>query len=243
MHIYRLIQKPAGQRLVLTNLGFLALALGRYTEAQATYLQAMALGKQLGGLQDQVICHLNLACAAELQDDPVAEKQHSEQALALARQAGLRFLEAHALTNLGGAERKLGHAMIALGLVRESAAIFAEMGHRAEYASALKDLALIHLTLGELPEAGLVVEELLALYPEVCEKTDDPQRFLWVVGYVFFTRGQIDAAKAILAQAYEVFLEKLAAIPDAESEAAYRQIYFNRQIAAAYERGEWPRAL
>jgi DNA-binding SARP family transcriptional activator len=239
MEIYGQIQKLAGQRLVLTNLGFLALTVGRFDEAELAYQQAMSIGQQLGGGQNQLYSYLNLACVAEMRGDHAAEKECSEQALLLARQVNNHFLEAHALNNLAGAERKLNFPELALPHAQEAAAIFLETEHQAEYASALRELALIHLAVGDLPAASRTVDELVALYPAIRDQTDEPQRFLWAAACVRHASGQPDLARELINQAYAVFGEKLANIPDAESQSAYRQIPYNPQVLAAYERDEW----
>ncbi|MBN2005858.1 MAG: AAA family ATPase [Anaerolineae bacterium] len=238
--IYRLIQNLGGQKVTLSNLGLLALHQGKPQEARAYYLQSIALSEQLGDLKSQTIANLCLAGVAEMQGDFVAEKDYSEQALALAQRTQNRYMEASALGGLGSAWRKLGDPAAAVRYCREAEAIYTGLDQLRGLVTALKDEALAHLTLDDIPAAIQVADKLEALYPRVQNNIENPQCLLWAIGRVRRAAGGLERAQEIVGRAYGVYQEKVARISDAESQQAYRQIFYNREIVAAFERGEWP---
>lgn len=239
LEIFHNIRKPIGVSLTLKSMGYLALTLGQYEQAIDHYQQALEMDRRLGDRQSQVICAINLGCAYELMESPQEELRYSLQALEQARELEHRYLEAASLGNLGEAEANLGHLEKAIRYTREAIRIYTEIGQTVKVILAESDLALMILAMGDIQTAFEMAEKLVASYPEVEEKTDDPQRVLRSAARIFHFCGLEEKAADAVERAYRTFQQQLSSIPDPESQEAYRALKFNREIAAAYELGLW----
>jgi DNA-binding SARP family transcriptional activator len=239
LELYMRVQSAKMRALSLESLGLLAITLGRLTEGQNYFEQALKiiLEKQLGP-SNAATEYINLAETASLREDFDLEKNWALQGVKCSQQAGDTYLEGHALYNLGEAERELGDLDSAIQHMREARAIFLKLEMLLETPAVLGDLALGYLMAGRLPEALDCVTDLLAIFPEIVDKRDDPQRLLWAAVRVLRAAGQSERAAELLAQAYRIIQQKLAMIPDLESRETYAQLAFNRQISAAYSLAE-----
>jgi CHAT domain-containing protein/tetratricopeptide (TPR) repeat protein len=101
----------------------------------------------------------------------------AEEALALARQAGDRPLEAMALDQCALAQIRANRPERALPLLEESRAIYREMGDEAGGIGPLSSLGLAYSSLEKLDQARGLFEEALAL----CQKVGDKPRSVRVL--------------------------------------------------------------
>ena len=240
LDLYRLIQKPKGCALTLQTLGHVEFSLGNYAAAIDHYQQDFQIGEQLKDFYGMAGASINLSYAASFQGDYLAEKEYARRGVSLARQAKNRHYEGVALQNLGEAERELGDLGLARQHLNEALSLMEDATQVIERASVVTDLALTHWKAGDLPLALQTVEQVLAVYPEIEGKDDNIHRFLWAAAQILRSAGQAERAAQILAQAYQAFQRDLAALPEAETRQSFAGMKHNRQIAAAYERGEWP---
>jgi hypothetical protein len=104
----------------------------------------------------------------------------------------------------------------------------------------MSDLVIAYLRIGNLDAARQATEEMLTLYAACAERLREPQRPLWAAAQTYRALGGNARAAELLAQAHTALQAKAAAIPDPESQAAFRQIPYNREVLAAHERGAWP---
>ena len=239
LDLYQLVQKPKGCALTLQTIGHVEVSLGNYSAAIHNYEQAYKLGERLGDPNGMASDLINLSFAAAFQEDYEAEMKYARRAVSLTRQINNHFLEGMALQSLGEAERELGDLDSARQHLNEALALLEDATLAVERASVMTDLALAHWKAGDLPLALQTVEQVLAAYPEVEGKDDNVHRFLWVAAQILRADGQTGRAAQILAQAHQAFQQDLAAIPEAESRQTFAGMKHNRQITAAYERGEW----
>ncbi len=240
LDLYQLIQKPKGCALTLQTLGHVEVSLGNYAAAIDNYQQGFQIGERLKDFYEMAGASINLSCAASFQEDYLAEKEYAQRGVSLARQAKNQHFEGAALQNLGEAERELGDLDLARQHLNEALSLMEDATQVIERASVQIDLALTHWKAGDLPLALQMVEQVLSVYPEIEGKDDNIHRFLWAAVQILRAAGQPERAAQILAQAHQAFQKDLAAIPDAEMRQTFAGMKHNRQIAAAYERGEWP---
>ena len=237
---YQLVQKPKGCALTLQAMGHVEVSLGCFEAAVRNYRQALDIRRRLDDHQGSAEEHINLAFTASLMGDFESVKQQAGKALELARSLERRHLVAHALQNLGDAERGLGNLEQALRHLLEAGALFTDPGEAVERVSVEAELALTYMELGDLPQALRAAEEILKSYPSIAGEDDNTHRLLWIAARTLQAAGQSERAARALQQAYQAFQSSLSLIPEPESRRAYAGMRHNREIAAAYERGEWP---
>lgn len=240
LELYRLAQKPKGCALTLQSFGELENSVGDYAAAGAYHRQAFEIGEQIGDIDLMAAELINLACVAAFQQDFAGEAEYARRAVTFARQVQNRYLEALALQNLGEAARELGDLEAAFQRLDQALGLLSDPSLIAERLSLYSDLALAHAKAGRLDLAVQDAEQVLALYPQVEGTDDNLHSFLWAAARALRTAGQLEQAAQALDQAYRAFQEALAALPDAAARQTFSQIPHNRQIAAAYQRGEWP---
>ncbi|MBE2197173.1 MAG: AAA family ATPase [Anaerolinea sp.] len=240
LDLYRQMQHTKGVAITLQTMGHVEVSLGRYAAASRHYQTAFELVEKLNDEDGMASECLNLAYAAALQADYAAEGEYARRALVYARQVQNRHLEGLALQNLGEAEREGGDLTAARQHLLAALALLDDPALFEERAGILADLALTHWKAGDLPLAQETAAEMLAIYSRIEGNDDNAHRLLWTAVQIFRAANQPEQAAALLAQAYAAFQHDLAAIPDDESRRAFAAMIHNRQIAAAYERDEWP---
>lgn len=240
LELYRLVQKPKGCALTLQTIGHVEVSLGNYPAARQNYQQAFEIQERLNDLHGMASEAINLAYAASFQEDYLAEREYAQRGMTLARQIGNHHLEAISLQNLGEAARETGDLVTALQYLNESISLLNDPALANERTNVLADLALAQWKSGNLPLALQAVEQVLEHYPKLEGTDDNVHHLLWLATLILRADGQNERAGQVLSRAYNAFQSDMAAIPDAESRQAYAQIRHNRQIVAAYERGEWP---
>ena len=67
-----------------------------------------------------------------------------------------------------------------------------------------------------------------------------PQYILWAAAQTYRAVGDKARAQDLLQHAAEVMRQRIADIPEPESQSSYYELPFNRQIVAAVERHVWP---
>jgi tetratricopeptide (TPR) repeat protein len=152
------------------------------------------------------------------------------------------LLRAHALANLGVAERELGDVQSAIEHLEAAVALKRAIRRERLLAEDLCELSVAYLGLGRLPQAQAVSAELLRLLGADREGMIDAQYMLWCAARTRRLEGDLAAARSLLVEAHGTLQRRASAIPDAESRASFLAIRHHRQIRAAYDRGEWPSA-
>lgn len=236
---YQMVQKPKGRALTMQAMGHVEIAVGHYEAALRSYQEALELNRQLNDRQGITEESINIAFAACLLEDFETAKKAAGEALSLARELESRHLQAYGLQNLGDAERGLGEFEAARKHFLEARALFTEPGELEERISVEADLALTYLKMGCIPEAVCCAEEILEHYPSIADVDDNTHRFLWCAAQALHAAGEEERAAEALNQAYRALQKSLALIPDAESRRAFAATRYNREIEAAYLRGEW----
>jgi class 3 adenylate cyclase/tetratricopeptide (TPR) repeat protein len=127
--------------------GSLSVATGNYRAACEAGAQAVAWAEAAGAPDAALSARMNWARALHFIGDPGAQ-WHSEQSLALARQAGDRRLESAALNQLGIVARKQGHYAEARAHYQRALQLARTNGDRAMESGVLNNMGDIERYLG-----------------------------------------------------------------------------------------------
>ena len=171
LEIYRKTNFPRGESDALGNLGGVSLLLGRFREAAGWYRQALAISERLGNrtamsqdLGNLALCHSGLGETGEALSD-------FDRALSLAREAGLAKEEADWLKGKGTLLFETGRHAQGLDLVRGALARYEASGLVRERLEALREVAVLHLELGDVVSA----EESLRLSLDLARSIGHPR--------------------------------------------------------------------
>jgi len=238
--LFRQVGDRKGQAATAVNAAMLLANLGHYTEAQAQDRRAATLFADLDDVRGQAVSAINLAWHATLQGDYAAARDSASRALDLAQAMHSPVLEAYALSNLGAAERELGELPAAIAHMQAGVALRQTLGQTVEYATDLCDLTIAYLRAGQIGAARQTADEMLGLLAAAPEQMTYPQYLLWAASQAYLASGETQRAAELLAQAHAALQHKAEAIPDPESRASFLQMAFNRELLAAFQRGQPP---
>ncbi|HLE27209.1 MAG TPA: AAA family ATPase [Anaerolineales bacterium] len=232
-----------GQAAVLINSGVSAIRLGHHAEGIELCRKAEAIFEFLKEPRGQMLCALNISAAAFGLGDYALAKEVATRNLELAQAIKVPTSEAFAFANLGRAERELGEFDQAIEHMKAGLEIRRRLNETDLHCTNMSDLVIAYLRVGNLEAARQAAEEMLTLYDVCAERLREPQRPLWAAAQAYRALGDEARAAELLAQAHTSLQAKAAAIPDPESQVAFRQIPYNREMLAAHERGEWPASV
>jgi tetratricopeptide (TPR) repeat protein len=142
---------------------------------------------------------------AERRGDARLARYYAERARMLAAESGDRQTEARLLNNLGGLSFLLGEPENAVAYIKESFALFLEIGCDSDAAQAVSSLAQVHLRCG----APLLAEEqarhALSILDEREDYVDERGNAHLVLGRALLAQDRRDDALAELASAEWLF--------------------------------------
>ena len=180
-----------------------------------------------------------LACLAQLHaymGDPDKGRRHGEAALAMARASKQGMQEAFVLANLANVASAAGDLDEAIGLASQALELNRGPDMARWNGHLQRHLAEWSALRGNLPAARAIVDEMLA---GAGDHGEWPQRFHWSAAQILRACGEHELARPELERAHALFAE-FASDLEGDDLESYRGLAWNRAIAAAYERGEWP---
>lgn len=223
------------QSVVSLNAGTLRLLTGDCRAALGAYSIAWPLFHLLKDLRGELLCALNSSVCSLYLEDCGEAAATARTALGLARTMGNRSLEAHALANLGAAERDAGDNTGALAHMREGIRIRRTLNEGADLAADLCDLGLECLRDSDVQGIQQVIDDLALVTQHDIDQMLFPQYFKWVASALFSATQRDDEARGALIVANEEFERRASAIPDKSVREMYRSLPFNVEIAQAFE--------
>jgi tetratricopeptide (TPR) repeat protein len=137
--------------------------------AQADAEHALELAENLQDIRLAALAKMQCSVIAERRGDPRLARYFAEQARELAASAGDRQTEARLLNNIGGLDFLLGEPESAVAAIKESFALFLEIGADSDAAQAVSSLAQVHLRCG----APLLAEEQARHALSILDGRDD----------------------------------------------------------------------
>ena len=173
--------------------------------AQADAEHALELAESLQDMRLAGLAKMQCSVIAERRGDPRLARYYAEQARELASAAGDRQTEARLLNNLGGLDFLLGEPENAVASIKESFALFLEIGADSDAAQAVSSLAQVHLRCG----APLLAEEqarhALSILDEREDFVDERGNAHLVLGRALLAQERTDEAMKELAAAEWLF--------------------------------------
>jgi CHAT domain-containing protein len=172
----------------------------RYREATATYEQGLALAKEVGQPDLEVLLLTNLGSSYNMLGQAEKSGLCAEEALPLLRSLGARQGEAVALRNLALSHLRRGNFQQAVDFAHQSLAIRREIGDRRGVGSTLVTLGEIAVVLGEPASARVHLEEAMALASQGHATSGGLPRILSELAKTFDLEGDRSKTLALLEQ-------------------------------------------
>ncbi|HEU4421674.1 MAG TPA: BTAD domain-containing putative transcriptional regulator [Pilimelia sp.] len=156
------IDHPRGEADAHNALAAAQLCLGRHEAAIDGHARALDIARRIGARHPQAVALTGLATAHRPRG-----RDYAHEALAVARQAGFRIVEADALTVLADIELTGGDADGAVGLAHRALAAHRETGHRVGAARTLVILSRALERQARADQARSCRDEAQAIFTEV----------------------------------------------------------------------------
>jgi tetratricopeptide (TPR) repeat protein len=232
-----------GQRLkqvwTLGDIAGMSATIGRFDEAIEQFKSADDIALSISYGFGHVGCLNNISYVANLKGDFELALSSAREALAVAEGIEAPSGRAHALVNVGVAERELHRIDAAIAHLDEGTALERELNETVELGEDLCELIIALLHNENLERAQQLAVEVLDLVENTAPRLIYPQFLLWTVAAVRRASGDEQGASILLTRARRTLDEREAAIPDSESRVTFRHLRFNRAIDEAFEQNRW----
>lgn len=167
LELYRSLHDRLGVAEVLSSLGVLQAATGDYVAADASSRRALEIFRKLGDRPQQAWVHNDLGMLQQLTGDYAAAGASHRQALDLWRDLGNRRGQAQSLNGLGELALRTTATDRARDQHTQALALARDLGAAPEEARALEGIGNSHLHDGNLGQAGVYLQQALAIYQRV----------------------------------------------------------------------------
>ncbi|GAC1388574.1 MAG: AAA family ATPase [Vulcanimicrobiaceae bacterium] len=238
-HFYRKAGNSQGLASIAINEAVFLMHLGRVNEAQTSCDEAYALFGRLRDLRGRAVALLNRTVIDVRRDSLDSALAAAKQALRLSRFIKNTPLEAHALANLGGVERRLGDLPAAVAHLRAAIALHRGLGGQIALVTHLTELTQALIATGAHEEATTACDELVSIVTATLPAAKDPQFALWSVARSLRALGDVDGSRWALERAAATLNERARAIPDEASRNAFLAFAENPAILAAAGEQSW----
>jgi DNA-binding SARP family transcriptional activator len=227
LELYERVQKPNSIAGVYFHYGYSAVRVGDFARAERDLLHARSIWQSLSIAGNACTATIALAWLEWLRGDDDCARDHSLEALAVAREHRIERLEIDALGQLGAAERLLGQSELALEHL--DAALRWRRGRDPRMAlETLVELIALYVTRGDHDRAAAAATELLDGLADEYTRVSFPAYALSTAAAAFEAAGQIERAQALRTQANLVLHDFAARIPDETSRIGYLELRVNR---------------
>ena len=231
--LYERIGHRVGIAGIAVDMGLFHNELGLLDRALEFYDRARAVAAEIGFRWVTCVEGVNRSYCRRLQGSFADAKADAAAALAVARELGSQPLTSAALGALGAAESALGEHAAAIAHLEEGVGLRRPAGMTPRLGDNLCALALAYVRSGDAPAARRTAGELLDLYEANPKLAPQPAEWLWSAAQVELLCERFDAAESLLRRAGSVMRARAAAIPDADTRAAYVALPFNRAVTEA----------
>jgi tetratricopeptide (TPR) repeat protein len=208
--------------------------------AQSDAEHALELAEQLKDVRLQALATMQCSVIAERRGKVRLALFYADEARRLAEECGDQQTEARLLNNLGGLSFLAGDAGPAVAYIKQSFALFLEIGNDADAAQAVSSLAQIHLRLGAPILAEEQARHALSILDGREDYVEECGNAQLVLGRALLGQEQPEAALAEFAAAERLFMRlgsksHLAAAWTAEGDA-YAELGDTEAAAALFRR-------
>lgn len=230
-----------GEALVLSQLGWAALAQDRLDEAQTWYEQALRVARELGGVGAGEIAQL--AVISSYKGDLSGATVRNEQVLAIAKESGNLRLESETLINLVGLYITRGDLPTAKELLARADSIFAKTGAKRGTAMVLGHWGSILAIENNLADAHQKSEKSLMILTENDEKPLLPYGQM-SLATIDIEQGRTGEAEALLTQVINYFHSQKNSADEGWAMGLYARAELESgNIASAQQKAEEAKAL
>jgi tetratricopeptide (TPR) repeat protein len=208
--------------------------------AQSDAELAAELAESIRDVRLQALATMQCSVIAERRGNPRLASFYAEQAREFAADCGDRQTEARLLNNLGGLALLLGEPERAVSSIKDSFALFLEIGNDADAAQAICSLAQVHLRCGAPLLAEEQARQAVAMLADRPDYLDERGNGHLVLGRALLDQGRAREALREFAAAERLFhrlgsTSHLAAAWTAEGDA-YARLRDVDAAAALYRR-------
>jgi class 3 adenylate cyclase/tetratricopeptide (TPR) repeat protein len=233
LDLCREIGSRRNEGMARLNLGIVAHTLGQYDRARHAYEQALRLCREIGDRGNESLTLAYLSLHAHHSGDDEAARRYSQQAYRIAQEVGARHKQGLALTRLGRALLGLGHLDESTDAYRQALDLWRALGPPNLATGPLAGLAEVALARGDLTQAQMHVEEILAhLAPGALQSTVE-LAWVYLTCYRVLKENHDRRASALLDTAYAWLQERAAGIDDADRRRSFLEdIATHRELIA-----------
>jgi CHAT domain-containing protein/tetratricopeptide (TPR) repeat protein len=240
--IQREVGNRPGEGTILSNVGMVYQAQGRYGEAVMYYQQALAIARQVNNWTGEGTALSNLGAVYQAQGRYGEAVMYYQQALAIARQVNDGAGEAITLSNLGQVYEMQGRYGEALTHYQQALAIARKVGDRSQEGGTLNNLGSVYQAQGRYEEALTHYQQALAIARQVGQRASEG-RTLNNLGAVYQAQGRYGEALTHYQQGLDIrrevgdragegiTLHNLGAVYQAEKRYAEAQPYLEAAAA------------
>ena len=191
---------PEDQGFLLTDLGYIAGALGDKAQALAFYEQALPIKRQVGDKVGEAVTLNNIGRANDDLDDKAQALAFYEQALPIFREVGDVSGEATTINNIGRAHADLGDISQAMAFYEQALALYRQTGDAAGEAITLNNIGSLHADLGDNTGALAFFEQALPVFRQLGDQAGEADA-LNSIGLVHTDLGDMTQGLAFYEQA------------------------------------------
>ncbi len=202
---------------------------GRFAVAIAQYERQIELARAIGHPFGEAVAYVNLTwCAATAENLPRAAEA-GQKAVEMASSIDSVRMQVEARVNFAVVERARGRFAQALSLMEEALTYARSRAVMVDLIDTLAQLTETYRCVGRMADARRVAEELLVLLVDAERSIVHPQMAYWYASQAFAIADPARAL-ALAHRAHSLMMVRAAAIPDAESQANYFVLPYNREI-------------
>jgi tetratricopeptide (TPR) repeat protein len=180
----------------------------------------------------------NLALVRALAGDPKGAIADALKGIETSRTGDYLLVEASTYENIAVAEFLLGDLKAAIEHGEHGLVLRSQSQSESWVGTALADLALCYAGLGDMETARARIDRMLSA-EQYTLGTEWPQACHWAAARILHACGEGKRAAELLGRAKASLDEMLAQLEPARHER-YLNVYWNREIVDASERGVWP---
>jgi predicted ATPase/DNA-binding SARP family transcriptional activator len=235
-----------GAGIALGNLGNVFLYLGAYAEARSYYEQALDIQREIGDGQNEALSLGNVGLVYHYLGDHESARDYSQRALELALEMGERRSQGAMWLKLGHALAGLRQLDAAADAYRQSVALRREMGMPGPVMEPLAGLAWVCLARGDVGQALVHVEEIVAHLESGGAHSPGSGHALdgaispfqvYLTCYHVLEANQDDRAPVVLATAHDLLRARAARIGDETMRRSFLEnVAAHRQLVQAFAR-------
>jgi predicted ATPase/class 3 adenylate cyclase len=227
---------PSGECIALKGLGKVSLCLGDYAAARTYLERVLSISRETGDRRREAEALASLGRLSHHLGHDEAALEYIQQALLVNQDLGSCALQSGILTSLGQTQVGLGRLAEAAAAYRQALALQRTLKNETWAMEPLAGLAYVALAQGDLPQAQVLVEEILDYVGANTLDGADERLRVYLTCYQVLHAAQDSRAEAVLSTTYTLLQEQAAKIEEEALRRSFLEnVAVNREIVAAYQ--------